>query len=157
MPIRKPHKQDFFRVHPQHRVAPAALITLHDDSETFLIHRKFLPELAPGEYYLATLYLVMNRQGVLSLWPVKRPASGQNPSAWHTSAEEAARRAERSWVKILANMSLGAYEILVAGGQLSEPEWPELSFDEILKVAFRDDRIIRDHNHPVIRRIRGFE
>jgi hypothetical protein len=159
VPIRKPHNQDFFRVHPneEYRLTPAALITLHDDSETFLVHRSFVSELAPAEYYLATLYLVMNRQGVLSLWPVKMPAPGQRPIAWHASAAEAASRAERSWIKIIANKNLGAYEVVVANGQLSDPEWPKLSFAEILQIAFRDDRVIQSHSHPVIRRLRGTE
>jgi hypothetical protein len=51
-------------------------------------------------------------------------------------------------------MSLGAYEIFEAMGKLPEPEWPDLTFEQILEIAFRD-RFISDLNHPVLRRLRG--
>jgi hypothetical protein len=51
-------------------------------------------------------------------------------------------------------MSLGAYEIFEAIGELSEPDWPALSFPEILQVAFRD-RIVDRFDHPLINRLRG--
>ena len=39
VPIRKPHSQDFFRVHPseEYRVSLAAMITLEDEHDTFLV------------------------------------------------------------------------------------------------------------------------
>jgi hypothetical protein len=158
VPIRKPHKQDFFRVHPseEYRVPLAAMVTLQDDNDSFLIHRSFVSELAHGEFYYATLYLVMNRQKVIFIWPVKQTGPEQRPMAWHVSAADAAQKAMKSWIRIIANRSLGAYEILQASGPLSEPEWPELAFSEILAIAFRD-RIVRDHRHPVIKRLRGME
>jgi hypothetical protein len=35
-------------------------------------------------------------------------------------------------------MSLGAYDVLQATGQLPEPEWPNLPFKELLRIAFKD-------------------
>jgi hypothetical protein len=37
---------------------------------------------------------------------------------------------------------------------MSEPEWPDVSFQEIIRLAFRD-RLITSLNHPVIKRLRG--
>jgi hypothetical protein len=51
-------------------------------------------------------------------------------------------------------MSLGAYDVFVAAGELGEPEWPTAPFSELLRIAFRD-RLIDDLNHPVLRRLRG--
>jgi len=51
-------------------------------------------------------------------------------------------------------MSLGAYEIFEAQGSIPEPIWPDLSFGEILRVAFKD-RIIRSLDHPVVKRLHG--
>jgi hypothetical protein len=58
------------------------------------------------------------------------------------------------WVRVTANMSLGAYEIWEAVGNLPEPEWPQLSFQDILKIAFRD-RIVDRPDHPLIMKLRG--
>jgi hypothetical protein len=77
IPVRKPNNQDFIRVHPDevYRL-PAALIEIKDDRETFLVP----PEIArdiPGEYFTATMFTCINRQGVVFLWPVR--LSGTRP------------------------------------------------------------------------------
>ena len=51
-------------------------------------------------------------------------------------------------------MSLGAYEIHEASSQIGEPEWPEVSFDEIIRIAFRE-KIIRGHDHPAMKKLNG--
>ena len=73
---------------------------------------------------------------------------------WHRSAAEAAELAMHRWVRLSANMALGAYEIFEAIGNLPEPIWPELPFSEILRIAFRD-RMIESLDHPVVQRLRG--
>ena len=47
---------------------------------------------------------------------------------WHRSAAEAAELAMKRWLRLTANMSLGAYEVFEATGDLPEPEWPDLPF-----------------------------
>jgi hypothetical protein len=51
-------------------------------------------------------------------------------------------------------MSLGSYEITVAESTLAEPAWPGVSFQELIKIGFRD-RVIDTVNHPVVKRLRG--
>jgi hypothetical protein len=51
-------------------------------------------------------------------------------------------------------MSLGAYEIFEASGDLPEPVWPDYSFEEILKIAFRE-RIVDGPDHPLVQRLLG--
>ena len=52
-------------------------------------------------------------------------------------------------------MSLGvAYELFEATGNFPEPEWPEVEFSEILRVAFRE-RYIDSIDHPLVKRLRG--
>jgi hypothetical protein len=73
---------------------------------------------------------------------------------WHRSAREAAELATTRWVRCKANRSLGAYEIFQAEAGITEPTWPELTFQEIIRIAFRD-RLIMSLDHPVIKRLRG--
>ena len=50
----------------------------------------------------------------------------------------------------------GAYGLGIAKADLGEPEWPEMTFTEMVKLAFKaDDRTIRDGDHHVIRLING--
>ena len=58
------------------------------------------------------------------------------------------------WIRVAANMNLGAYEIFEASGNLSEPSWPDLSFEEVLRIAFRN-RIVDSPDHPIVRRLKG--
>ena len=132
VPVRKPNRQDFVRVHPDpsYRLTPAAIIEVKDDREVYLV----TPNLAPGlvgEFSTVTLFTTINRQGTLHLWPVKLPAADGRQNEWHRSAAEAAERGMKKWVRVPASMSLGAYEIFEASGDLPEPVWPDFSFQEI--------------------------
>jgi hypothetical protein len=155
VPVRKPNRQDFVRVHrdPTFRLTPAAIIEAKEDREVYLVMPAIAQQL-PGEFSAATLYLTINRQGVLHLWPVKLPGPDGRHNEWPRSAAEAAERAMERWVRVTANMSLGAYEIREATGELPDPEWPAYSFEEILRVAFRD-RIVDRADHPLLQRLRG--
>jgi hypothetical protein len=154
VPIGKPNPQDFVRVHPDpsYRV-PVGLIDLKDDREIYLVVPNLTGELA-GELKPHTLYTCINRQGVVRLWPVRIPDPDGRAMEWHRSAAEGAQRAMTQWVRIKANMHLGAYEMYVAERVISEPVWPELTFAELLRVAFRD-RMIDRLDHPVVKRLRG--
>ena len=155
VPVRKPNRQDFVRVYsdPGYRLTPAAIIELKEDREVYLVVPAMAMEL-PGEFTAATLFTTINRQGVLSLWPVKMPGPDGKHNEWNRSAAEAAELAMSNWVRISANMSLGAYEVAQAIGDLPEPNWPDLPFNEILKIAFRD-HIVDRTDHPVVQRLRG--
>jgi len=154
VPVRKPGRQDFIRVHPgvDYRLETAVL-ELKDDRETYLVEPSLWHEL-PGEIVPKALFTTINRQGVLTLWPVRLPGEDGRHDEWNRSALEAAHMAQSRWLRVAANMSLGAYEVYEAAGDLPEPGWPEASFQEILKIAFKA-RFITDLDHPVIRRLRG--
>jgi hypothetical protein len=96
----------------------------------------------------------INRQGVLFLWPIRLPGADGKVDDWSRSAMDAANEAMSHWVRVTANMVLQAYEIAVASGRFAELEWPEITFQEIIKIAFRD-KMIDDWDHPVLRRLRG--
>ena len=154
IPVRRPNPQDFIRVHadPAYREAFPA-IELKDERE--LCERGPIERGASStECVSATLFTTINRQGVVSLWPVRLPGPDGKTNEWWRSAREAAELAMAKWVRIKANMSLGAYEIFSAASVIQDPTWPELPFNELLRIAFRD-RIISSPDHPVVKRLRG--
>lgn len=73
---------------------------------------------------------------------------------WNRSALEAANIAQTHWVRVAANMSLGAYEVFEATGDLPEPEWPSQDFAELLRIAFKG-KYIDSPDHAVLKRLRG--
>ena len=155
VPVRKPNPQDFVRVHPDPGMRENfPLIELKEEREEYIVAHQLVPELA-GEFVRKTLYTTINRQGVVSLWPVRLPDDdGRKELEWHRSAREAAELAMTGWVRCKANLSLGAYEVFKTQGCISEPVWPDLDFQQIIRIAFRD-RLITSLDHPVIKRLRG--
>jgi hypothetical protein len=153
VPVRKPNPQDFVRVHPDPaNRAALAVIELKEDREIYLLTPQVAREL-PGEFSMVMLFTAINRQGVVHLWPVRLPSPDGRVMEWHRSAMDAADMAKRRWVRVKANMSLGAYEIVEAA-TTAEPEFPAVTFQELLRIAFRD-RLVDRLDHPVIKRLRG--
>ena len=154
MPARRPSPQDFVRVHPSPDYRENfAMIDLKDDREDYLVRPEILPDLA-GEVVYKTIFTAINRQGVVFLWSIRLPAPDDRKSDWPRSQREAAERAMGQWVRLKANMSLGAYEITVAESVMAEPVWPELSYQQLLSIAYRD-RMIATLDHSVVKRLRG--
>src|SRR5215469_9720469 len=127
VPVRKPSPQEFVRVHlsAEYR-ADFPMIELKDDREEYIVGRHLVGELA-SEIVLKTLFTATNRQGVVFLWPVRLPDPEGRQQEWRRSMREAAEIGMTEWVKMRANMSLGAYEMRVAEGTMTEPAWPESS------------------------------
>jgi hypothetical protein len=154
VPVRKPDRQSFIRVHPESKMQVAtAVLELKEDRETYLIHPTLWDELAT-EITPKLLCTAITRHGVVFLWPIRLPGADGKHDPWSRSALEAAQIAMKRWIRLTANMSLGAYEVFEAPPNVPEPEWPELDLQDLLKIAFRD-RYIADLEHPVINRLRG--
>ena len=151
---RKPNKQDFFRVHPdpENRL-DSLLLNLKEENEIYLVDPELYGELI-NEIAPYRLYRYVNRQGVESLWPARLPGVDGKSMAWWDSAHEAAALAMQYWTRMTADMSLGAYRLFKANGDLGGPTWSSNSFEELLEVAFKD-RLIDSIEHPVISKLRG--
>ena len=152
VPVRKPNKSEFFRVHPNHFL-DCCLVEDKNEREHFFV----LPDVAP---YLAEcvegggLRLCVTRQEVAFLWPVKLPREDRRGDTWRKSAAECASMAQGQWLRIVADMPLGAYQPLVATADLGEPKWPQESWSRVFQIATRD-RMIEDEHHPMVRRLLG--
>jgi hypothetical protein len=155
VPCRKPSRQDWIRVHPSPDFkGNFCLIELKEDREEYLVANKELAAELVGETTFKTIFTACNRQGVCFLWPVRLPGPDGKDLEWFRSAREAAEEAMVRWTRVSPNMSLGAYEILQAEAIAAEPKWPDVSFQELLRICFRD-RLITGLDHPVVKRLRG--
>jgi hypothetical protein len=155
VPVRKPGKQDFIRVHPDpaYRLETAVLQLKEERNETYLVAPELWPELA-GEITPMVLFTAINRQKVTFLWPIRLPGADGRSDEWNASAQEAAQMAQSGWVRVMANMSLGAYDVFEATGDIPDPEWPETAFSGLLNIGFKG-RYITSLDHPVVHRLRG--
>lgn len=90
------------------------------------------------------------------MWPVRLPDTFGRLDSWNQSAHKAAEFAMENWTRVVPNLSAGYYDTLTPINKLSEPEWPDISFDKVLRLGF-GDYFVDSIDHPVLRRLRGVE
>jgi uncharacterized protein YbdZ (MbtH family) len=157
VPIRKPHRQEWIWVHPSEDYRDVFwAISLKDENETYMAVPHIASEFQ-GEITRKMFYLVQNASRVSYLWPVKMAAPGERLDGWSISAHEAAERAMVERVRLVANRSLGAYETFTSDNTPVgfEPKWPDKTFQELIRIAFKGGRLIDSLEHPIIKQIRG--
>jgi len=152
--IRKPNRQEWFRVHSDPDWTFRTLMFMsQEDRELFLIAPSIQPALA-SELRPVALHATINRAGHVFLWPIPMPGPDGRRNDWHSSALVAAEKSRTQWIRSAADMSLGAYQVFTTTAPLPDPIWPELSQEQIYERAFRD-RLIRSADHPALKRLRG--
>ena len=138
VPVRKPSKEWWVRTHPDesYRLS-VGVIELKEEREIYLVSPKLHAELATESTFGArVLITAINRQGVVFLLPVRLPGPDGRTDTWSQSALAAADAARTQWVRVQANMSLGAYEVATSDAGIPDPVWPEEDFKSLLKIAF---------------------
>jgi hypothetical protein len=150
--------RDFFRVHPNKDYRRRVEIYTHK-SEGAIDEQHFIvaPAMAGKieEARPCTLVCCVYRDGSPRLWPIKFPKDGEKDnSAWIT-ARAAAKAAIEKWTRLVWVRS--AYTTRDAlEGFAPEPDWSKLpSFDELARLAFGKDGVIRNTSHDVYRELFG--
>jgi hypothetical protein len=161
VPVRRPPREAWFRVHPDpaYRSNAAVLEVGGEgiDRELFLVDPPLWPSLQLTESTFGTRLLVtyLTRQSVVGLWPLRLVEPGGRSNPWSRSALQAVELAQTRWVRLQADTALGAYRVDVATGIGDEPAWPpDYDFLRLLKIAFRE-HVIASPDHPVLRKLRG--
>ena len=156
VPNRKPHKSEYFQVRRDEEYQlQTTVLELEKGVErsTYLVSPALREELS-GEIVPALLLTCVNRAGDLFLWRIKLPGPDGRSNTWTDSALQIAKAAENNWCRMVPDMANGIYTHWEASAPLPDPQWPDLSFHEILKLAFRG-RMIESLDHPVLRELRG--
>jgi hypothetical protein len=159
VPIRKPHRHEWIRVHPDSEYRnDFHLIKLGKGDEFYLVHPD-VRHLVGDEAVAFTVYTAITKANVLLLWPVSLPSGDdRRPSDWVISAHAAAAEAVKRWVRVKSNKALGAYETYATAESvdMSDPVWPDKSMPDLLRIAFGSTgRLIQTVDHPVIRELQG--
>ena len=157
VPVGKPSKQKFVRVHPDKSYHfECALLKLEDDDRPYLIS----PDIAHTvgqDIKQVILKLAIDRQGNIFLWPVPPRQEDGNENIRNQSQREIAALSESFWVRLASNRAIGAYEPFRAQGEIPEPIWPDLPLGAILEIAFGSSHIIEDLEHPALLKLWGIE
>ena len=157
VPVGKPSKQKFVRVHQDESYHfECALLRIEDDERPYLISPDIAHAVAQDIKHVI-LKLAIDRQGNIFLWPVPPRQEDGNENTWNQSQREIAALAETFWVRLASNSAIGSYEPFKAQGEIPEPTWPDHSFEDILEIAFGSSHVIKDREHPALLKLWGIE
>jgi hypothetical protein len=155
----KPPRDNFIRCHPTLQF-PTKLIELREGEnrgEKYLVEPELwhhLDDIEPT-FVPRLLVLSITGPGLLFFWAIKTSSSSTLGSEWTESKLDAANKALTQWVRVFPNMKKFQYEIWPADpGAYPEPEWPDLTMDRALDIAFKN-RVIKDMDHVVMKQLRG--
>ena len=156
VPVRKPKRDEFFRVRTGEDFTMDALVVERDDDldrEIYVV----VPAVADAVLEVARrvrLFTCISKRGTVFLWPAKLPGESGSGQRWAETGLKIAVHAETLWVRMWGDRSLGGYTMIKAKGNLEEPKWPDKTFRELLRIAF-EGRIIDRPDHPLIRELNG--
>ncbi len=156
IPVSKPGKMEWVQLldHPDFLLPGAAFLDLQDGGRLYLV----VPEIAAqltDDVKLVKLAPGLTRQDKLFLWPCPMILEGKTPNQWHTSHNDAFDAAKSGWIRMKSNLACGFYDIIEPEKIMPEPDWPDMSFADMLQIAFNDDHIVDRDDHPALRRLKG--
>jgi hypothetical protein len=153
VPVRKPNVNEFVRVHPDPAMSLASYIFIDHEREPWFVVPEMRDVLVAGVKPVLMLTTV-NQRGTPFLWPLALGDGTGRRNAWHDTAREAAEMAKDKWVKIMSDMAAGSYRVFVAKGLLPDPQFPDKTLEELLRIAFRG-RIVDSIDHAIVKQSLG--
>ena len=156
VPIKRPGNQTFLQLHSD----PAwefktGMLKYETDGEFYLV-KKQMHTVLGTHVKLYCLLPVITRQNELRLWPIKLPdpLTGKL-DPWNRSALDAVKAARSGrWMRVESDTAAGCYRTFAAINELDPPAWPDLTFEQILHLAF-EERIIGDRDHHIVKALEG--
>ncbi|MCM3567545.1 hypothetical protein [Neobacillus mesonae] len=160
VPVRKPDKSWFVRVHQNEKYRGTFYLLEISDAfgkELYLVASSVSAEIyAEFHQYMKaqTIYTAITKQGDVFLWPIPQPGPDGKDLEWWQTAREAAQGAIEKWSRVVANQNIGGYDCYHAEGNLADPNWPDEDFQSLLLKAFKH-RIIDNMDHEALNKLRG--
>ena len=154
VPVGKPGPAIFFRTREGEAWTFRAFIYNDKEANETYIVLPFMQPLFGNLARPAQLYAAIDRTDNPLLIPVILPSEGGHWNSWHESLSQCVDKSKKYWVRLESNKPINAYDICQATGVLSEPEWPDTTMEELVKIAFRG-KIVDNPDHPVIQALQG--
>lgn len=154
VPVGKPQKSRFFRVHPDSDMSFDVLLLEDKENRDHYMLEPSAAQVIASLIRPTTLRTAIDRHNNVFLIPVPLPGEDGKRNQWHESLAQALQLAESHWIRINANMPAGGYDVYQAESNLGEPGWPVASMSELLEVAFRG-KIISTPDHPIVQSLLG--
>jgi hypothetical protein len=155
---RRPGPFDFFRVHPDPAMSVnVGILELRDERDDPYLVKPNIYAAFGNQVSRRRLFVCKTMQGTLFLWAVKLNEDGRRSGGgkYNETALKAAERAKTKWTRIASDQELKCYRIFGPGQEFPDPVWPKTTLLDLMRKAFGDGYLVKDANHPLVRRIRG--
>lgn len=100
---------------------------------------------------------LVTTHGKFFIWECKQPGPTSRIMEAHTSGRKCALLAQKSWVKIgwdnTTKMYRAAEPFTLEG--FPDPKWPTETLEELISIAYEDNRIITNLEHEVVQKARS--
>jgi len=154
IPVKKPNGQQFFRIHPEMEFTAYCIKWKEENDRLYLLHPSMVPLLQEqAQQFILHLGLYLTSRTIF-LFPVQLPDTDGKWNSWHESQAEAVDKAKKQWIRMEPSREQGGYILHKAQGELSNPDWPDKTMEEILTIAFKS-HIIADENHSIVKQLKG--
>ena len=138
--VRSPKGGEDVKVHQTWRAKSVA--TVRHQSKFFVVDPALRPILA-GHWFVTELRVACSSEGGFFIWPVR---------AGDETVEKAADAAVNEWTRVTWSTKDKNYTI-EAGGEHDEPNWSDVTFDDLLEAALAG-RILADVEDPIVQAVR---
>jgi len=152
VPVRKPNKTVFVYV----KAGDTIQVFIYEDKVSGLTYvlTPNIAEIIPEAARPVRLHRAVDRHGNQFLIPVSLPGEDGRRNLWHESLMQAISCAEQGWVRIVANMVAGGYDVYQAKGKLGDPVWSDHTMKQLVEIAF-SGKVISSENDVVIQQMLG--
>jgi hypothetical protein len=161
VPVQKPGRDTFFRVNPDEAYWMDGFVLEYGSEDRKDQVYWVIPDLydldeLEDRLSFVRLFTCMDKRNNVFLWHAKLPTEDSHPLAreWAESGLLVAEEAKSKWIKIRGNKTTRKYDVYAAGGDYGEPEWPDLTYRQLIELGFKD-RLIDSIDHSVLRELRG--
>jgi hypothetical protein len=144
----RPRAQEWVRCHPEpERMKYFNAVRDQKTSKLFIVNPRVL-SLVGTQARLYRVRQAITTDNELYLWPA--PVEGRLESdITHLNAQQAALS---QWIRI--EWDGKAFVAVEPQGDMGEPEWPELTFQQVLEMGLAG-HLINNADHVLIRRLQG--
>jgi hypothetical protein len=157
VPVKRLPRKDFIRFHPDPAYRFTAYIYEAEDDdnqkrgEACYVDPPIRQALKDLDIPLKKVVLVpyMNRRGSIFFWALTTTDMG----SWHASGMRIVRIGRERWIRVSSKMDISSYVHRPAKRDYGDPEWPSLTLNEMLRLAFPPSRYIDSLNHDAVKDI----
>ena len=153
----KPGKFDWVRAHPsgEYRRACVALVEGPEgDKEQYLVGANMVSKVG-AVVRTVELSAAVTKLNVPFIWPVPIIATAKDrENRYNVTHRDAYTLAQGQWIRMYADKQVGMYQVVMETAHSPEPIWLDLTFDQMLQLAF-GDRYIANEDSPRYKELTG--